>query len=181
MRISKGSVPLISLKDFGSSPFLEHGIFVEAFEECVSVRHKRMEVHRHDYVELFLLHGQGSVSIDFDNCPLSGRSLVAIGAGRVHAWQANRITGLYIAFSQEFFDGTEPPPSALYDYPFLFAGELSSVIHLKPTQGAQIQGLFRDIHCEFANHDKLAVEMIRHQLRSLLIHLSRLYAAASPE
>jgi len=139
-----------------------------------------MEVHRHDYVELFLLHGQGSVSIDFDNCPLSGRSLVAIGAGRVHAWQANRITGLYIAFSQEFFDGTEPPPSALYDYPFLFAGELSSVIHLKPTQGAQIQGLFRDIHCEFANHDKLAVEMIRHQLRSLLIHLSRLYAAASP-
>ena len=30
MRISKTSVPLIPLKDFGSSPFLEYGIFVEA-------------------------------------------------------------------------------------------------------------------------------------------------------
>jgi hypothetical protein len=57
MRISKNSVPLILLRDFGSSPFLEHGIFIEAFEDCVVVRQKRMEVHRHDYVELFLLQG----------------------------------------------------------------------------------------------------------------------------
>jgi hypothetical protein len=34
------------LKDFGSSALLEHGIFVEPLEECVSVRHKRLEVHR---------------------------------------------------------------------------------------------------------------------------------------
>jgi AraC family transcriptional regulator, transcriptional activator of pobA len=180
MSISKKSVPLIPLKDFGSSPFLEHGIFVEAFEDCVSIRHKRMEVHRHDYVELFLLQGHGSVLIDFENRPLSGRSLVAIGPGRVHAWQATKMTGLYIAFTQEFFDGAGPPPSALFDYPFMFGGELSSVIHLKPTQGAQIQGLFRDINCEFENHEKLAVEMIRHQLRLLMVHLSRLYAATSP-
>jgi AraC family transcriptional activator of pobA len=180
MRISKKSVPLIPLKDFGSSPFLEHGIFVEAFEDCVSIRHKRMEVHRHDYVELFLLQGQGSVLIDFENCPLSGRSLVAIGPGRVHAWQANKMTGLYIAFTQEFFDGTAPPPSTLFDYPFIFGGELSSVIHLKPKQGAQAQGLFRDISREFEKHETLAVEMIRHQLRLLMVHLSRLYAAASP-
>jgi len=36
MRTSKNSVPLIPLKDFGPSPFLEHGIFIEAFEDCVS-------------------------------------------------------------------------------------------------------------------------------------------------
>ena len=65
MRPSRKSVPLISLKDFGSSPFLDHGIFVEAFEDCVSIRQKRMEVHRHDYVELFLLQGRGSGLIDF--------------------------------------------------------------------------------------------------------------------
>src|SRR5260370_16681222 len=90
------------------------------------------------------------------------------------------MTGLYIAFTQEFFDGAGPPPSALFDYPFLFEGELSSVIHLKPTQSTEVQGLFRDIHSEFENHEKLAVEMIRHQLRLLMVHLSRLYAAASP-
>jgi AraC-like DNA-binding protein len=168
------------LKDFGSSPFVEHGIFVEAFEECVSVRQKRMEVHRHDYVELFQLQGQGSVLIDFENHPLSGKSLVAIGAGRVHAWQAKRMTGLYIAFTQEFFDGSGPPPSALFDYPFLFGGELSSVIHLNPKQGEQAQDLFRDIHLEFEKHEKLAAEMIHHQLRLLMVHLSRLYAATSP-
>jgi AraC family transcriptional activator of pobA len=180
MRISKKSVPLMPLQDFGSSPFLEHGIFIEPFEECVSVRHKRMEVHRHDYVELFLLQGQGSVLIDFGNCPLSGKSLIAIGPGRVHAWQANKMTGLYIAFTQEFFDGAGSPPSTLFDYPFIFGDELSSVIHLKPKEGAQAQDLFRDIHCEFEKHEKLAVEMIRHQLRLLVVHLSRLYAAASP-
>jgi AraC family transcriptional activator of pobA len=180
MRISRKSVPLMPLKDFGSSPFVEHGIFVERFEECVSVRQKRMEVHRHDYVELFLLQGQGSVLIDFENSPLSGRSLTVIGPGRVHAWQANKMIGLYIAFTQEFFDGVGPPPSTLFDYPFLFGGELCSVIRLKPNQGVQAESLFRDIHCEFEKHEKLAVEMIRHQLRLLMVHLSRLYAAASP-
>jgi AraC family transcriptional regulator, transcriptional activator of pobA len=180
MRISKKSVPLIPLKDFGSSPFLENGIFVEAFEECVSIRHKRMEVHRHDYVELFLLQGRGSVLVDFENCPLSGRSLIVIGPGRVHAWQANAMTGLYIAFTQEFFDGAGPPPSTLFDYPFMFADELSSVIHLKPNQGAQAQSLFRDINSEFEKPEKLAVEMIRGQLRLLMVHLARLYAARSP-
>jgi len=127
MRVLKKSVSLIPLKDFGSSPFLEHGIFVEEFEECVSIRHKRMEVHRHDYVELFLLRGQGSVLMDFEVHALSGKSLVAIGPGRVHAWQANKMTGLYVAFTQELFDGAGPPPSTLFDYPFLFGGEFSEL------------------------------------------------------
>jgi hypothetical protein len=61
MRFPRKSVPLIPLKDFGSSPFLEHGIFVDAFADCVNARHWRMQVHRHDYVELFLLQGRGSV------------------------------------------------------------------------------------------------------------------------
>jgi hypothetical protein len=55
-----------------------------------------------------------------------------------------------------------------------------AVIHLKPKQGERVQGLFRDISCEFEKHEKLAVEMIRHQLRLLMVHLSRLYAIARP-
>jgi len=180
MRTSKNSVPVIPLKDFGSSPFLEHGVFIEAFENCVDVRHKRMEVHRHDYVELFWLHGYGSVLIDFENYPLSGKSLIAIGPGRVHAWHVKKLIGLYIAFTQEFFDGTRPPPSALFDYPFIFGGEVSPVVRLKPKQGEQAQNLFREISQEFQKHENLAVEMIHHQLRSLMVHLARLYAAASP-
>jgi AraC family transcriptional regulator, transcriptional activator of pobA len=180
MRISRKSVPLIPLKDFGSSPFLEQGIFVDAFADCVNARHWRMQVHRHDYVELFLLQGPGSVLIDFENHPLSGRSLVAIGPGRVHAWQGDKVTGIYICFTQEFFDGASAPPSALFDYPFMFGSELPLVIHLEPKQGAQVQNLFRDINREFKSHQKLAVEMIRHQLRSLMVHLSRLHAATSP-
>ena len=149
MRTSKNSIPLIPLKDFGSSPFVEHGIFIEAFEDCVSVRHKRMEVHRHDYVELFWLQGSGSVLIDFENYPLSGKSLISIGPGRVHAWHVKKLTGLYIAFTQEFFDGTGPPPSALFDYPFIFGGEVSPVVRLKPKQGEQAQNLFREISQEW--------------------------------
>jgi AraC family transcriptional regulator, transcriptional activator of pobA len=180
MRISRKSVPLIPLKDFGSSPFLEQGIFVDAFADCVNARHWRMQVHRHDYVELFLLQGPGSVLIDFENHPLSGRSLVAIGPGRVHAWQGDKVTGIYICFTQEFFDGASAPPSALFDYPFMFGSELPLVIHLEPKQGAQVQNLFRDINREFKSHQNLAVEMISHQLRSLMVHLSRLYAVTSP-
>jgi AraC family transcriptional activator of pobA len=180
MRTSKNSVPLIPLKDFGLSPFLEHGIFIEAFEDCVSVRHKRMEVHRHDYVEVFLLQGYGSVFIDFENYPLSGKSLIVIGPGRVHAWHVKTLTGLYIAFTQEFFDGTRPPPSALFDYPFIFGGEVSPVVRLKSKEGEQVQNLFREISQEFQKHENLAVEMIHYKLRSLMVHLARLYAATSP-
>jgi AraC family transcriptional regulator, transcriptional activator of pobA len=180
MRASKKSVPLIPLNDFGSSPFLEHGIFIEAFEDCVSIRQKRMEVHRHDYVELFCLDGNGSVLIDFENYPLSGKSLIAIGPGRVHAWQVKNLTGLYIAFTQEFFDGKAPPPSALFDYPFIFCGEVSAVVQLRSKQGEQAQNLFREISREIQKHENLAVEMIHSQLRSLMVHLARLYAATSP-
>jgi AraC-like DNA-binding protein len=141
---------------------------------------ERLPIDRHDYVELFLLQGQGSVLIDFENRRLSGKSLVAIGPGRVHAWQGDKVTGIYICFTQEFFDGASAPPSVLFDYPFMFGSELPSVIHLEPKQGAQVQNLFRDINREFKSHQKLAVEMIRHQLRSLMVHLSRLYAAISP-
>jgi AraC-like DNA-binding protein len=179
MRAAKERVPLIPLKDFGSSPFVENGIFVEAFEECVSIRHKRMEVHRHDYVELFLLRGRGRLLIDFEHFPLSGTSFVAIGPGRVHAWQASKVTGLYIAFSQEFFDGASPSRSVLFDYPFISAGELCPVIRLKRTHNDAVEGLFRDINREFENHEKLALEMIRNQLRTLMIHLARLYAVTS--
>jgi AraC family transcriptional activator of pobA len=180
MRTSKNSVPLIPLKDFGSSPFLEHGIFIETFEDCVSTRQKRMEVHRHDYIELFWLDGNGSVLIDFENYLLSGKSLIAIGPGRVHAWQVKNLTGLYIAFTQEFFDGKGPPPSALFDYPFIFDGEVSPVVRLQPKQGEQAQNQFREISREFRKHEKLAVEMIHYQLRSLMVHLARLYATTSP-
>jgi AraC family transcriptional activator of pobA len=121
-----------------------------------------MEVHRHDYVELFWLQGYGSILIDFENYPLSGKSLIAIGPGRVHAWHVKKLIGLYIAFTQEFFDGTRPPPSALFDYPFIFGGEVSPVVRLKPKQ------------------QSLAVEIIHHELRSLMVHLARLYAATSP-
>jgi AraC-like DNA-binding protein len=180
MRTSKNSVPLIPLKDFGSSPFLEHGIFIEAFEHCVIVRRKRMEVHRHDYVELFCLRGHGSVLIDFQTYPLSGESLIAIGPGRVHAWRVKELIGLYISFTQEFFDGTRPPPSALFDYPFIFGGEVSPVVRLKSKQGEQAQKLFQEISQEFQKHENLAGELIHYQLRSLLVHLARLYAAMSP-
>ena len=80
MRTSKNSVPLIPLKDFGPSPFLEHGIFIEAFEDCVSVRHTRMEVHRHDYVELFWLRAyDGSGTSPGPGAQLSGSPATPIG------------------------------------------------------------------------------------------------------
>jgi hypothetical protein len=98
-----------------------------------------MEIHRHDYVELFWLQGYGSVLIDFDNYPLSGKSLIVIGPGRVHAWHVKKLTGLYIAFTQEFFDGKGLPPSALFDYPFVFGGEVSPIVRLKPKQGEALR------------------------------------------
>jgi AraC-like DNA-binding protein len=168
------------MEDYGPSSFREQGVFVEAFENCVSIRRKRMEVHRHDYVELFLLRGRGRVLIDFEHYPLSGTSFVAIGPGRVHAWQATKVTGLYIAFSQEFFDGASPSRSILFDYPFISAGELCPVIRLKPSHNRAVEGLFRDIDREFENREKLALEMIRNQLRALMIHVARLCAVTSP-
>jgi AraC-like DNA-binding protein len=62
----------------------------------------------------------------------------------------------------------------------MFGDELPSVIHLEAKQDAQVRNLFRDINREFKSRQKLAVEMIRNQLRSLMVHLSRLHAAISP-
>ena len=135
-----------------------------------------MEVHRHDYVEIFLLQGQGSVLIAIltiircleDHC--GGRRT----RGVVHAWQANRDDRpLYCLLLKKSLMAPDHRPATLFDYPFIFGGELSSVIHLKSKQHAQVPALFRDINCEFERHEKLAVEMIRLQLRLLMVHLSR--------
>ena len=48
-----------------------------------------------------------------------------MGVEFVDISDSKKLTGLYIAFTQEFFDGTGPPPSALFDYPFIFGGEVS--------------------------------------------------------
>ena len=42
------------------------------------------------------------------------------------------------------------PPSALFDYPFVFGGEVSLVVRLKPKQGEQAQNLFLEVSQEFS-------------------------------
>jgi AraC family transcriptional activator of pobA len=115
------------------------------------------------------------------------RKLSAVGeiAHRHRTWSRPRLAGkeldrtLYCLHSG-ILRWNKIAPSALFDYPFIFGGEVSPVVRLKPKQGEQAQNLFREISQEFQKQENLAVEMIHHQLRSLMVHLARLYAATSP-
>jgi len=121
MRTSKNSVPLIPLKDFVLLPSLNTA-FSSKRSKIVSASgtHGWKSIDN-DYVELFWLRGYGSVLIDFDNYPLSGI------AYRHRTWSRPRLARqeldrpLYCLHSG-ILRWKGPPPSALFDYPFIFGG-----------------------------------------------------------
>jgi len=163
------------LADYGPEMSPSHHLFIGRFEQSITVRPNRLSFHRHTYYEVFWLNGRGHFFADFREYPIADPTLIFVSPGQVHRWnQEPLITGPMICFTQEFYDGKEPPPSSLLEHPFWFACETPPLLPISKRDVAMFDSLWREIEVETAP-SKERDEIIRALLRVVFYKATRLH------
>jgi hypothetical protein len=86
------------------------------------------------------------------------------------------MTGPMICFTQEFYDGQEPPPSSLVDLPFWFPFETPPLLTLDASQARKFDSLWAEMEAE-ATPSKERDDIARALLRVLFYKAARIYLA----
>jgi AraC family transcriptional activator of pobA len=173
--VSPRNVPIHPLSDYGPGMSAGQQFFIGRFEQSVASRPNRLRFHRHTYYEAFLINGQGSYFADFREYGIAGATLIFVSPGQVHRWnQKPRMTGPMICFTQEFYDGKEPPPSSLVDLPFWFPFETPPLLTLDASQARKFDSLWAEMEAE-ATPSKERDDIARALLRVLFYKAARIY------
>jgi AraC-like DNA-binding protein len=173
--VAPRNVPIRALADYGPEMSPSHQLFIGRFEQSITARPNRLSFHRHTYYEVFWLNGGGHFFADFREYPIAGSALIFVSPGQVHRWnQKPLITGPMICFTQEFYDGKEPPPSSLLDHPFWFPFETPPLLPISGRDIAMFDSLWKEIEVETAP-SKERDEIIRALLRVVFHKAARLY------
>jgi AraC family transcriptional regulator, transcriptional activator of pobA len=173
--VSPRNVPIHPLSDYGPGMSAGQQFFIGRFEQSVASRPNRLRFHRHTYYEAFLINGQGSYFADFREYGIAGPTLIFVSPGQVHRWnQKPGMTGPMICFTQEFYDGNEPPPSSLVDLPFWFPFETPPLLTLDASQARKFDSLWAEMEAE-ATPSKERDDIARALLRVLFYKAARIY------
>src|SRR4029077_19914934 len=108
-------------------------------------------------------------------------TLIFVSPGQLHRWnQKPRITGPMICFTQEFYDGKEPPPSSLLDHSFWFPFETPPLLTIGENQAAKVDSLWNEMAAEAAP-SKERDDVGRALLRLLFYKATRIYRSLYEE
>lgn len=173
--VAPRNVPIHPLTDYGPEMSAGQQFFVGRFEHSITSRPNRLRFHRHTYYEVFWISGRGSFFADFREYPIADPTLIFVSPGQVHRWnQKPRITGPMICFTQEFYDGKEPPPSSLLDHSFWFPFETPPLVTVGENQAAKFDPLWNEMEAE-ATPSKERDDIVRALLRLLFYKAARIY------
>jgi AraC family transcriptional regulator, transcriptional activator of pobA len=179
--VSPRNVPIHPITDYGPGMSAGEQFFVGRFEQSVTSRPNRLRFHRHTYYEVFWINGNGSFFADFREYCITSPTLIFVSPGQVHRWnQKPRLTGPMICFTQEFYDGKEPPPSSLLDLPFWFPFETPPLLTIDGNQAVTFDSLWNDLEAE-ATLSKERDDVARALLRLLFYKAARIYRSLYEE
>jgi hypothetical protein len=85
-----------------------------------------------------------------------------------------------ICFTQEFYDGKEPPPSSLLDHSFWFPFETPPPLTIGENQAAKFDSLWNEMEAEAAP-SKERDDVVRALLRLLFYKTTRIYRSLYEE
>lgn len=166
-------IPVYPLTDYAPPTLAELGVIAGRFEASLAQRPNRARFHRHEHFELFLLEGAGTHFNDFREYPLRGATLVLVSPGQVHGWpEATGLRGTMVGFTAGFFDGREPPPSALLGHPLAYGGA-SPVVALSDPAAGELARLGAQMETEFSERAAEWGEALRALLRLALVQARR--------
>ena len=179
--VAPRNVPIHPLTDYGPEMSAGQQFFVGRFEASISSRPNRLRFHRHTYYEVFWINGTGGFFTDFREYLIADPTLIFVSPGQVHRWnQKPRLTGPMMCFTQEFYDGKEPPPSSLLDHPFWFPFETPPLLTIGEDRAAKFNSLWNEMEAE-ATPSKESEEIVRTLLRLLFYKAARIYRSLYEE
>src|ERR1700730_3653372 len=179
--VAPRNVPIHPLTDYGPEMSAGQQFFVGRFEHSITSRPNRLRFHRHIYYEVFWINGRGSFFADFREYSIAGPTLIFVSPGQVHRWnQKPRVNGPMICFTQEFFDGKEPPPSSLLYHPFWFPFETPPLLTIGENQAAKFDSLWNEMEAE-ATPSKESEDVVRTLLKLLYYRAARIYRSLYEE
>ena len=173
---SPRKIPLYPISEYASGATPEVPFVLGRFEESTRRVPKRLRLHRHDFHEVFWLNGRGRFFCDFREYAIESPTLIFVSPGQVHSWSPGpTLTGPMAGFTQAFYDGAEPPPSALLRLPFWFSTEAPPILAIPPKEAVKLDSLWSDLASEAAAGEEGRDEMLRAQFRLLLMTAARIY------
>lgn len=179
--MNRRSIPSFAMSEVGRGSLREEGIVVTTLEESLLHEPARLHPHYHDFFQVMLLRGRGAVMHDFRDYAVSGETLLFLAPGQVHTIRPRRGFGATIvSFTQDFFDHTAPPPSALLGLPVFFDPETAPVLPIPRRDSQGIARVFAEMQQEFSAADSGAADVLRAWLRILFARVMRLHALRRP-
>ncbi len=166
---------------YGQAHLRAQGVVIMPMMESMRDNPRRQHPHYHDFFQVSLVSGKGTLMHDFREKELEGPTLFFLRPGQVHTIGVkDRLKGTVISFTQAFFDHNTPPPSRLYDLPFFAPGAAVPWLAVTKAQAASFGTLFTELQGEFDAALTGATEVIRALLEILFVRAGRLYSEVHP-
>lgn len=133
--------------------------------------------HKHDFYQLlFLTEGSGKHIIDFETYPVGRGYFYFLTPGMMHTWDFDKNTeGYLVNFQGSFFQKAFKNESYLSQFPFFHSINNEPFMFIPPHLYAIIEETLLTILEEYKNQAAQYEELIRGQLVSLFVHLTRYY------
>ena len=139
--------------------------------------HKHLHFpHRHNFYHLLLFtEGSGSHSIDFQSFQVKPDQIYFMVPGQVHSWSFDQpVDGYVVNFSHSFFQSFLLRSNYLEAFSFFNGEATNSVIDIPGEIKPKIITLFDDMLAESEASGQLNIDLIRVQLLTVFLLLSRL-------
>jgi len=170
------------MSEIGQEPLRREGIVVTSLEESLHHDPCRLRPHYHDFFQMMLLRGSGSIMHDFRDYRVGGSTLIFLSPGQVHTIRPRRgFGGIIVSFTQSFFDHDSAPPSALFDLPFFFPIEASPLLPIPRIDHFRVGEVFDEMRQEFDAAETGSGEILRAWLHILFARVQRLVALDRPK
>jgi len=176
--MKRDSIPRIDMVSYGENRLLQEGFVAIPLDLSMSHDPSRSSPHYHDFFQVSLLLGSGSLMHDFRETTVSGVTLFFLSPGQVHTVNRNPgMGGTIVSFTRDFFEtGSGPTSGILLELPFFYATEVMPWLPLGEAEGKPATRLFQEMQQEFDEGREGAAEILRSLLRILMVRASRWYA-----
>src|SRR5580698_7229129 len=119
--MNRRAIPEYDMHETGPEHLRQRGILVMSFMDSLRADPRRLKPHFHEFFQMYLLQGDATVMLDFQEFRTREAASFFISPGQVHTVRPERgLRGVTVSFTQSFFDDEAPPPSRLLALPFFF-------------------------------------------------------------
>ncbi len=171
------NIPSYSIEQINSCADLEKMDFdIRRLEIHILNTNNLKFPHRHNcYNLIFITEGTGTHDIDFKKYEIKPNQLFFMDDCQVHEWDLHNVKGFTLFFKKEFYEVDEKA-LLLQSFPFYHHGDNDFPFVIFNQEAAtKVTSIFEEILSEFKLKEPYSQQLIKVQLKTLLLHSLRFY------